>query len=78
MRKFNADGKEWVAQIHDGLDESATVEVRVGWEVVQFDTQPPGNVQRITYRPSGWLNNASIAELIDALREGDSVRAAWK
>ena len=77
MRKFDADGKQWIAQIHDGLDPNAKVEVRGGWEVIQFDTQPGGTVQRITYRPSGWLQNASIAELIEALKEGDTVRAAW-
>ena len=78
MRKFEADGKAWVAQIHDGLEPDLPVDGRVGWEVVQFDAEPPGSVQRITYRPAGWLTNASIKELIDALREGDTVRAAWR
>ena len=77
MRIFKVNDKEWIAQIHDGLDQSASAQTRVGWEVVQFDTKPGGSVQRIAYRPAGWLQNASIAELIDALREGETVRAAW-
>ncbi|HET9438680.1 MAG TPA: hypothetical protein VFO52_00830 [Longimicrobiales bacterium] len=79
MRLFHADGKEWIAQIHDSATHQKTnVTVRAGWEVVQFDTQPPGNIQRVTFRPPGWLKNASIAELIEALREGESVRATWQ
>ena len=77
MREFQADGKQWRAHLHDGRVANSKVEVRVGWEVIQFDTQPPGNVQRISYRPAGWLNNASLNELIDALREGDTVRTVW-
>jgi hypothetical protein len=78
MRIFKADGKNWIAHLHDAPDASGSIDERVGWEVIQFDTQPPGSVQRITYRPAGWLQNASIADLIDALREGDTVRAAWR
>jgi hypothetical protein len=74
MRTFKLDGKSWVAQIHDGTEKPDTI----GWEVVQFDTEPGSAVQRISYRPAGWLNNASIQELIDALREGESVRASWR
>lgn len=76
MRIFKVEGKQWVAQVHDGADASRRVQV--GWEVVQFDTQPSGTVQRIAFRPPGWLTNASIQELIDALREGESVRANWR
>lgn len=78
MRIFKADGKDWIAQLHDGAEQSGGVEIGVGWEVIQFDTKPPGTMQRITYRPAGWLKSASIAELIDALREGETVRAAWR
>ena len=77
MKIFKLDGKNWVAQLHDLPDEKAAAESRAGWEVIQFDTQPPGTVQRISYRPAGWLAQASIAELIDALREGETVRATW-
>jgi hypothetical protein len=79
MRNFKSeDGKTWVARIHDGLDAKAGVDTRTGWEVIQFDTEPPGSYQRITYRPSGWLHNASLQELIQALKEGETVRASWK
>ena len=78
MRTFlSEDGKSWIAKLHDGLEATAIFDARAGWEIVQFDSTPPGTVQRITYRPSGWLANASIQELIDALREGESVRATW-
>ena len=78
MKIFKFDGKSWVAQLHDRPEKkNSPVEIRAGWEVVQFDTQPPGNIQRISYRPAGWLSNATIAELIEALREGETVRANW-
>ena len=77
MRVFKFNGKEWIAQIHDGLEQDDGAETRVGWEVVQFDTKAGGSVQRIAYRPAGWLQKASIDELVDALHEGDTVRAAW-
>ncbi|HUP88426.1 MAG TPA: hypothetical protein VM100_03715 [Longimicrobiales bacterium] len=79
MRIFKAqDGSSWLAKLHDGLEEKADVEVRAGWEVIQFETETPGTVQRITYRPSGWLSNATIQDLIKALQEGETVRAVWK
>lgn len=77
MRIFKVDGRQWVAQIHDSAEAAAPAQSRAGWEVVQFDTQPSGSVQRISYRPAGWLLQASIDELIEALREGESVRANW-
>ena len=79
MRVFSSDdGKTWVAKLHDGMAASASAESRTGWEVIQFDSQPAGTYQRITYRPSGWLNNATVQDLIAALREGESVRAKWQ
>jgi hypothetical protein len=79
MRSFKSeDGKTWIARIHDGAEETAAPEERTGWEVVQFDSEVPGNFQKITYRPSGWLSNASIHELIEALKEGEAVRTSWK
>lgn len=78
MRIFKSeDGKTWVAKIHDGLDKDAAGDTRTGWEVIQFDTEPPGTYQRITYRPSGWLGDATVQDLIKALQEGESVRAKW-
>lgn len=78
MRTFTSeDGKTWVATLHDGIEEESGVAARTGWEVIQFDAEQPGAFQRITYRPSGWLNDATIQDLIAALREGESVRANW-
>ena len=78
MRNFKLDGKEWVAQIHDpATNPTRPVTVQAGWEVIQFDTHPPGNITKVTYRPPGWLTNASIQELIEALKEGETVRASW-
>lgn len=73
---LSEDGKTWIARLHDGIAKSE-VGTRTGWEVIQFDPEQAGTVQRITYRPAGWLNNATIQDLIAALREGDSVRASW-
>lgn len=79
MRTFKSDdGKTWVARMHDGIPDAAASEARTGWEVIQFDADPPGTFQRITYRPSGWFTNATIQELIAALHEGESVRASWR
>lgn len=79
MRTFRSeDGKTWTAKLHEDEQILPLSEERVGWEIIQFDTQPPGQIQRITYRPAGWLNNATIQELIAALQEGDTVRANWR
>jgi hypothetical protein len=75
MRVFKLEGQNWVAAIHDGAEKEGE---RVGWEVIQFDTQPAGTIQRISYRPAGWLHNASVQELIEALLEGETVRARWR
>lgn len=77
MRSFKLDGKNWIAHIYDSANKDVNGG-RIGWEVVQFDTDPSGSTQRITYRPAGWLNQASIQQLIEALREGETVRAAWR
>ena len=78
MRIFKTDGKTWTATLHEEGEANTVADDRVGWEIVQFDTQPPGQIQRITYRPAGWLANATIQDLVAALREGDTVRATWR
>lgn len=79
MRVFTAqDGKRWIAKIHDGHDAAKSGDGRTGWEVVEFDSEQPGSYQKITYRPAGWLNHATIQELIAALQEAETVRASWK
>lgn len=79
MRTFTSeDGLTWTARLHDGIAEAASNQKRVGWEIIEFDPARSGTTQRIAYRPPGWLLNASLRELIDALREADAVRAAWR
>lgn len=34
-------------------------------------------MQRIIYRPSGWLQSAAVQELIAALQEAEAVRTRW-
>jgi hypothetical protein len=78
-RTFKAeDGTSWVARIHDGVEVRRPLDERTGWEVVQFDPAHAGAVQRITYRPAGWLASASIQDLVRALQEGDTVRTTWR
>jgi hypothetical protein len=79
MRTFTSeDGITWTARLHDGVANAAADQQRVGWEIIEFDPETPGTTQRIAYRPPGWLLNASLRELIDALREADVVRASWR
>jgi hypothetical protein len=77
MRIFKIEEKTWTAKLHDDATKIPADE-RTGWEIIQFDTEPPGQIQRIAYRPAGWLHNATLDELIAALREGDTVRANWR
>jgi hypothetical protein len=79
MRTFSVeDGTTWTARLHDGIAKAAANQSRVGWEIIEFDPEPPRTMQRIAYRPPGWLFNASLRELIDALREADAVRLNWR
>jgi hypothetical protein len=79
MRMFKSDdGKKWTAKLHEDVEVKPATDERAGWEIIQFDTEPPGKIQRITYRPAGWLALATIQELLVALREGDTVRANWR
>ena len=62
------------------LDEAVVngvPEKRVGWEAVVFETDPPG-VQRVVYRPAGWLSLATPTELTAALDEAEAVRTRWE
>jgi hypothetical protein len=77
MRIFRiADGTSWVARLHDGAGGNG-VEPRSGWEAVVFDASVHELAQRLVYRPAGWLENATPAELADALEEGLAVRLRW-
>lgn len=70
------EGKTWVVRLDEGVSADAP-EQRVGWEAVIFETDPP-SVQRVVYRPAGWLNLATPNELTAALGEADAVRTRWE
>lgn len=70
------EGTTWVARPDHGGSEAAPEE-RIGWEAVIFETDPPG-VQRVVFRPAGWLNLATLNDLVAALREADAVRTRWQ
>lgn len=65
-----------MVRLDHGAAGSAT-EQRVGWEAVVFETDPP-EVQRVVYRPAGWLGAASPDELETALHEAEAVRTRWQ
>jgi len=77
MRVFKlADGTSWIARLHDGAEESV-LEERVGWEAILIESDPVAAVQRLVYRPSGWLSVATPADLATALEEAHTVRSRW-
>jgi hypothetical protein len=79
MRTFTLeDGTTWTVRLHDGIAQVVANRSRIGWEIIEFDPESPTTLQRIAYRPPGWLLNASLRELIDALREADAVRSNWR
>ena len=78
MRMFvTADGRSWSARIYDGPQGDEIRAPGVGWEAVLFEQPAEGAVQRLVYRPAGWLAAAGIDELRDALEQSEAVRARW-
>jgi hypothetical protein len=76
MRTFTtADGRRWSVWL-DGTAAPRGSGSGIGWEALIFAAEDPP-VQRIAYRPVGWLAAAADTDLREALLEGDSVRAAW-
>ena len=77
MKVFKvADGSSWVARLHDTADD-ATVSARTGWEAILFESGPGAAAQRLVYRPYGWLDAATPAQLAEALEEGVAIRVRW-
>ncbi|MGH7445756.1 MAG: hypothetical protein ACREKM_12800 [Longimicrobiales bacterium] len=73
MREFHgSDGRAWRARLEEGNAPGGTA-----WEIVLFEPDSVGAVQRIVYRPAGWLQSAPIQELIAALGEAEAVRTRW-
>lgn len=76
MRVFTSDdGRSWTA-VPVQLKEISEP-VGFGWQAVLFRAVAPGSAERITYRPVGWLADATPEALRDALLEADGVRARW-
>lgn len=73
MREFqSSDGHAWRARIEEGSAPGGAA-----WEIVLFEPDTEGAVQRIVYRPAGWLQSAAIQDLISALGEAEAVRTRW-
>jgi hypothetical protein len=78
MRYFKThDGKLWCIRLEDGLADASAFPGRVGWEALLFDTVPSA-LQKVVYRPAGWLPMATPDELARALAEAEVVRARWE
>jgi hypothetical protein len=76
MRVFKvADGTSWVAKLQDPSD--APEASHNGWEAVLFELTPAASAQRLVYRPAGWLQEATLSDLVEALEEGVAVRVRW-
>lgn len=72
MREFRAeDGQAWRARLEAGPTADGA------WEIVLFEPHTEAEMQRIVYRPSGWLQSAAVQELIAALQEAEAVRTRW-
>jgi hypothetical protein len=77
MRVFKvADGTSWIAKL-DVAEHASAEPPRTGWEAIVFEMDALTGRQRLVYRPSGWLEGASIDDLVEALEEGLTVRARW-
>ena len=75
MRVFKvADGTSWVARVHDSAVPATTP--RAGWEAIVFQSRP-SQVAQLVYRPTGWLDGATPAELAAALEDSVAIRVRW-
>jgi hypothetical protein len=77
MRVFKvADGSSWTASVHD--EEGPAVDPsRAGWDAIVFEGTVHAAVQRLVYRPHGWLQDATPGDLAAALDESVAVRMRW-
>jgi hypothetical protein len=76
MKVFKvADGTSWTVRVEER--DSSTEPQRAGWETVVFEDTVHATVQRLVYRPPGWLRQATPGELAAALEESVAVRLRW-
>lgn len=79
MRYFQSqDGKTWSLRLDNALARTSGFSERVGWEAILFETVPPSDVQKIVFRPAGWLDLASAADMAAALQDAVAVRTRWE
>lgn len=77
MRVFKvSDGTSWTARADEG-DDNIVDGRRAGWSAIVFEGGPPAAAQRLVYRPAGWLDEATLGELVAALEESVTVRLRW-
>lgn len=78
MRAFtSADGRRWSVRLYDGPQDDRIRGAGVGWEAVLFESEGEGTVQRLAFRPVGWLAAAGPEELRSALEQSEAVRTRW-
>ncbi len=76
MRVFTSDdGRSWTAVPIEVKEIPGPV--AFGWQAVVFRTVGTASMERIIYRPVGWLPDATPEDLRVALQEADGVRARW-
>jgi hypothetical protein len=76
MRAFTSEeGWNWTARVFDGAPSPEPS--RPGWEAILFEALHPIRVERLVYRPPGWVERATPDELAAALSEGTRIRARW-
>lgn len=76
MRVFKlSDGTSWVARVHEAAE--AAQAQPAGWDTILFEQTVAAVAQRLVYRPRGWLEDATPADLAQALEEGVAIRVKW-
>ena len=76
MRTFAAqDGAIWSVRLDEGQTRALHRPAKAGWEALLFET---AGTQKVAFRPVGWLTQASLADLNQALREAETVRTRWE
>ena len=79
MRYFHSqDGRTWTLRLDNALAQTSGFSERVGWEAVLFETVPPSDVQKIVFRPAGWLDVATAGDMATALNDAVAVRTRWE
>jgi hypothetical protein len=77
MRVFKvSDGSSWTVRVHEEESDAGDAS-RAGWDAIVFEGTVHDAVQRLVYRPHGWLQDATPGDLAAALEESVAVRLRW-